>query len=215
MRTEIKGFTFQRAYGAGVVAIAASTGMSEEEVEQLILMESQLYPGLATFDKIVEDSINATRVVTRRMLFVAGQQFQAAIGEWFSPTGTRYVWTEGITPKFLHKKGKFVGFSPTERKNWPVQGDGGFVVQAMIGYLFRAFNKRMNFDGNAFLVNTVHDCVWIDCHKDYVDTVAPLAKVILEAVPSMYRRAFNMDIGGITFPTETEVGLNMLDLNHY
>jgi hypothetical protein len=213
-RTAIKGFTFQRAYGAGPHAIADSTGMTVEEVETLIRVEEQLYPGINSFDELVRDSIAATSRVTSKELFVAGQRFNASIGEWFSPTGTRYVWTEGECPKFLHKQGKFVGYSPTERKNWPVQGDGGFVVQAMLGYLFRYFSASQNFGDKAFLVNTVHDCVWIDCHKDVVDTVVPAARQILEAVPTMYKRVFNMDIP-VTFPVDSEVGPNMLDLQHY
>jgi hypothetical protein len=124
------------------------------------------------------------------------------------------MWTEGETPKFMHKHGKFVGFSPTERKNWPVQGEGGFVVQAMLGYLWRLFNKMDNWGGKAFLVNTVHDCVWLDLHKDVVDEVMPQVKAILEAVPSMYKRCFNIDIP-VKFPTESEIGPNMLDLQHY
>ena len=214
LRTAIKGFTFQRAYGAGAQAIADSTGMTVEEVEELIRGEELLYPGITAFDAIIEQSINSSRKITKRELFVAGQRFNAAIGEWFSPTGTRYVWTENEVPKFLHKRGKFVGFSPTERKNWPVQGDGGFVVQAMLGYLFRYFNKQRNFNGNAFIVNTVHDCVWLDVHEDYIHTVVPAAKAILESVPTMYKRAFNIDIP-VKFPTDAEIGLNMLDLEHY
>jgi DNA polymerase I-like protein with 3'-5' exonuclease and polymerase domains len=214
MRTEIKGFTFQRAYGAGPTAIAASTGMTVEEVEDLIRVEERLYPGLNVFDGIVSDSINATRKTTNKELFVAGQRFNAAIGEWFSPTGTRYVWTEGEVPKFLHKKGKFVGFSPTERKNWPIQGLGGEVMQAMLGYVFRKFLQEDNFGGRAFLVNTVHDCIWLDLHKDVADEVIPVVKTILEAVPTMFKRCYNMKIP-VKFPVDAEVGPNMLDLSHF
>jgi len=214
LRTGIKGFTFQRAYGAGVGAIADSTGMTTEEVEELINVEERLYPGITYFDQMVEQAINSTRRTTKRELFVAGQRFNAAIGEWFSPSGTRYVWTEGEAPAFLHKHGKFVGFSPTERKNWPIQGEGGFVVQAMLGYLFRYLNNNSNFDGKAFIVNTVHDCVWLDLHEDVVDTVVPAAKAILESVPTMYQRAFKIDIP-VKFPTDAEIGLNMLDLENY
>ena len=213
-RTDIKGFTFQRAYGAGVAAIALSTGMPKEEIEALILDEMRMYPGLAKFDELVEASINATRRTTNRMIFVDGKKFNAATGEWFAPAGTRYVWTENETPKFLHKHGKFIGFSPTERKNWPIQGEGGFVMQAMLGYLFRFFNKNDNFDGKAFMVNTVHDCAWFDVHVDVLDVVVPACIQIMEAVPTMYKRAFNIDIP-VKFPVEAEVGLNMLDLEHY
>ena len=214
MRTEIKGFTFQRAYGAGAAAIAASTGMTEDEVTQLILVEERLYPGIVRFDQIVEQSIEATRKVTKSELFVAGQRFQAAVGEWFSPTGTRYVWTEGEAPKFLHKHGKFVGFSPTERKNWPIQGTGGEIVQTMLGKVWRWFVANDNFGGKALLVNTVHDCVWLDCHSGIdTDTVIAGVKAILEAVPQVFNANFNMNID-VPFPTEAEVGPNMLELKH-
>ena len=214
MRQGCKEFSFQRAYGAGAAAIAGSTGMSAEEVEALINAEEQLYPGVAVLDRCVEDSINASRQVTKRELFVAGKRFNACSGEWFSPSGIRYVWTEGEAPAFLHSKGKYVGFSPTERKNWPIQGEGGFVVQAMLGYLFRKFNKENNWDGRALLVNTVHDCVWLDMHKSVVDEVIPAASAIMEAVPSMYKRNFKIDVP-VPFPVEAEVGPNMLELEHY
>jgi len=214
MRTNIKAFTFQRAYGAGATKIAASTGMSVEEVEELIRVEELMYPGISAFDGLVEASIDATRRVTNNRVSVAGNTFQLSVGYWDSPTGTHYVWSESEVPKFLHRHGKFVGFSPTERKNWPVQGDGGFIVQAMLGYLFRNFSSCNNYDGKAYLVNTVHDCVWIDVHKDVADQVVPTAKAILEAVPQMYSKAFNITVP-VKFPVDAEIGVNMLDLSHY
>ncbi len=213
-RTAIKGFTFARAYGGGVASIAADTGMPEDDVQELIEIEEALYPGITAFDQMVETNIGATTVTTTREIYVAGQRFNIGVGEWSSPTGIRYIWSESETPAFMHRHHKFVGFSPTERKNWPIQGEGGFVMQAMLGYLFRLFNKNKNFDGKAYLVNTVHDCVWLDLHKDVVDTVVPQVKAILQAVPSMYKRAFNIDIP-VPFPVDAEVGTSMLDLQHY
>lgn len=215
LRTAIKGFTFQRAYGAGPTAIAASTGMEVEEVEQLITDEERMYPGVVAFDNIVEQSIQQTSRTTSVSAFVDGQRFQLQEGEWFSPTGTRYLWREHEAPKFLWKHGKFVGFSPTERKNWPVQGDGGFVVQAMIGYIFRLFNKTANFGGKALFVNTVHDCAWFDfADMETAQAVLPKVRAVLEAVPTMYKRSFGIDVP-VPFPTETEVGPNMLELTHF
>jgi len=214
MRTNIKAFTFQRAYGAGATKIAASTGMTVEEVEELIRVEELMYPSISAFDGLVEDSINATRRVTNTRVSVAGNTFQLSVGNWDSPTGTHYVWSESEVPKFLHRHGKFVGFSPTERKNWPVQGEGGFVVQAMLGYLFRHFNSKANYDGKAFLVNTVHDCVWLDVHKDVARDVVFTSKAILESVPAMYRNTFGMEIP-VKFPVDAEIGINMLDLQHF
>ena len=213
-RTNAKEFSFQRAYGAAASSIADSTGMTEEDVLALISAEEALYPGVIAFDNMVEQSIINTATVTKREVYVDGKRFNARTGEWSSPTGTRYVWTESASPEFMWKHGKYITFSPTERKNWPIQGDGGFVVQAMLGYLWRMFNRNHNFGGKALLVNTVHDCVWIDLHKDVVHEVIPYAKAILEAVPQMYKRAFNIDIP-VPFPCEAEVGPNMQELTHY
>ena len=213
-RTEVKEFSFQRAYGAGAKAVAASTGMDVMEVEALIEAEERMYPGIIRFDNLVQDSIAKTAVTTSKQLFVAGMRFQAQRGEWFSPTGTRYVWTEHEAPSFLHSKGKYVGFSPTERKNWPVQGDGGFVVQAMLGYVWRYFLKNRNFRGQALMVNTVHDCAWFDiASEELAVELLPQIKRIMEAVPSMYKRNFNIDVP-VPFPTEVEMGPNMLELEH-
>lgn len=214
MRTNIKAFTFQRAYGAGATKIAESTGMTVEEVEELIRVEERMYPGITAFDGLVEDSINDTRRVTNTRVSVAGNTFQLSVGYWDSPTGTHYVWSESETPKFMHRHGKYVGFSPTERKNWPVQGEGGFIVQAMLGYLFRHFNSKANYDGKAYLVNTVHDCVWLDVHKDVARDVVCTSKAILEAVPAMYHNTFGMEIP-VKFPVDAEIGINMLDLQHF
>jgi DNA polymerase-1 len=214
MRTNIKAFTFQRAYGAGATKIAASTGMTVEEVEELIRVEELMYPGISAFDGLVEDSIGRTRQITNSRVTVAGNTFQLAVGNWDSPTGTHYVWSESEVPKFLHRHGKFVGFSPTERKNWPVQGEGGFIVQAMLGYLFRHFNSNANYGGKAFLVNTVHDCVWLDVHKDVARDAVFTSKAILESVPAMYRNTFGMEIP-VKFPVDAEIGVNMLDLQHF
>ena len=144
-RTQIKGFTFQRAYGAGVSAIADSTGMSREQVKQLIIAEEAMYPGISAFDASVEEAIHKSRESLGNPKTINGITYWPKQGQWFSPTGTRYIWTEKETPDFMKEQGKPLGFSPTERKNWPVQGLGGEIVQTIIGKIWREFNKQNNF----------------------------------------------------------------------
>jgi len=213
-RTKIKGFTFQRAYGAGADAISASTGMSVEEVASLIEAESRLYPGVEKFDKQVEAAIESSRIVTATELFVEGRKYNVSIGEWFAPTGTRYVWRENEAPAFLHRDSKYLSFSPTARKNWPIQGTGGEVVQTMLGKVWRWLLQNDNFGGKALLVNTVHDCVWLDIDQSVVDKVVPAVKRILEAVPLVFNKDFALNVQ-VPFPCEAEVGPNMLELEHY
>lgn len=211
-RTNAKVFSFQRAYGAGAETIATETGMPRSEVDELIKAEERLYPSVVSFDKELEADIIRNRIPTSSKLFIDGVAFTQGESHWDSPTGTRYIWREGITPEFLHAKGKYTGFSPTERKNYPVQGFGGEIVQAMLGKVFRYMVSNDRFKGQLYLVNTVHDCLWLDGHKDIIDTVALEVQKILEDVPNTFNKQFPELNIEVPFPCETERGEDMFDM---
>ncbi|QDP58669.1 MAG: putative DNA polymerase [Prokaryotic dsDNA virus sp.] len=212
-RTNAKIFSFQRAYGAGAETIAQSTGMPRSEVDALIAAEEKLYPGVVEFDKQLETTINSNRIPTSNKIFIEGVAFSQGEAHWDSPTGTRYIWREGETPEFMHKHGKYTGFSPTERKNYPVQGFGGEIVQTMLGRVFRYMLENDRFGGEVLLVNTVHDCVWLDGKNDKVEKVCKEVQGILEDVPNTFNTAYpdtlNIDV---PFPCETEVGSDFFDM---
>jgi len=210
-RTLAKEFSFQRAFGAGAPAISAATGMSVAEVKQLITEEEREYAGVIEFDKGVEREINRTRIPTGTKLYVDGTPFIQGTGHWDSPTGTRYCWTEDITPSFLHKSGKYIGFSPTERKNYPIQGTGGEIVQTMLGKVFRYFINNDRFGGDILLVNTVHDCVQLDGRGDLFTKVVLDVTAILEQVPLVMRESFKLTTG-VPFPAEAEVGRDLFKM---
>ncbi len=212
-RTGAKIFSFQRAYGAGASTIANSTGMPQSEVDELIAAEERLYPLVKEFDEELEREITANRIPTSNNLFIDGIAFKQGESHWDSPTGTRYIWREGIAPEFLRKKGKYTGFSPTERKNYPVQGFGGEIVQTMLGLLWRYMLKNNNFNGDILLVNTVHDCVWLDGQGDKFEDVVREAQSILESVPQTFNNAYEtLDIT-VPFPCESEVGNDMFTMD--
>lgn len=216
-RTGAKNFSFQRAYGAGVDAVVESTGMSKADVEALIEAEEKLYPGISKFDRGLERSILRNRVPTERKIFLDGVAFTQGESHWDSPTGTRYVWREGITPAFMHKQGKYTGFSPTERKNYPVQGFGGEIVQTMLGKVFRYFLENDRFDGKVLLVNTVHDCLLLDgASEEDIQPVALAVQKILEDVPDTFNTAFPDTLNIIVpFPCETEIGNDLFNMSVY
>ena len=213
MRTGAKEFSFQRAYGAGVDAVVESTGMSKSDVEALIEAESILYPGVAEFDKRLELTINHNKIATNNKIYLEGVAFTQCESHWDSPTGTRYIWRESITPDFMHKHGKYTGFSPTERKNYPVQGFGGEIVQTMLGKVFRYFVENDFFDGQVLLVNTVHDCVLLDGMEDYLPDVAKEVTRILESVPTTFNTLYPELKIDVPFPCEAEVGFDLFDMH--
>jgi len=212
-RTGAKSFSFQRAYGAGVAAVVESTGMSKEDVESLIEAEETLYPGVSKFDRNLERILLRNSSRTDRKLFLDGVAFTQNETYWDSPTGTRYVWEQGITPEFMHKSGKYTGYSPTERKNYPVQGMGGEIMQTMLGKLFRYFLKNDRFDGEVLLVNSVHDCVVLDGHGERFEEIVRDVTKLLESVPEVFNEAFPDTLKiTVPFPVEAEVGADLHDM---
>lgn len=209
-RTGCKIFSFQRAYGAGPQTIADSTGMTVDEVKELIQAEEIEYEGIPRFNEMVQNAVSRSAISFRD----PNRGYKAyRRGTWQSPTGTLFTWRTWDAPAFLRKRGIEDTFSPPELKNYPVQGTGGELVQAILGKLFRHFVECGNYGGRAFLVNTVHDCVWIDCHKEVLDRVAKDVKRIMESIPELFNGLFpHMEIT-VPFPVDVEAGPNMYDLH--
>jgi DNA polymerase I-like protein with 3'-5' exonuclease and polymerase domains len=208
-RTLAKGFSFQRAYGAGKKAIAASTGMSEDEVQLLIDAEDALYPRVNAYNRWVANEVKKNKCKTDlRSLEGAVRHY----GWHTSPTGKRYGFTEYDAPDFLKRDGTLTSFKPTEMKNYSVQGAAGEIVLTVLGKLWRHFVANENYCGKALLVNTVHDCVWFDMDRDVAETVVSDATRIMTSVPEFYEEIFGIDMP-VQFRVDAEVGPNMKDLH--
>lgn len=214
LRTGIKGFSFQRAYGAGVAAIVEATGMSVADVEQLIVDELTMYPDIENFNNSVAKQVKSSRLPTSNQLFTKIGRATQGQGEWWSPTGTRYTFVEHEAPAFMQKRGTRVSFSPPDMKNYPIQGTGGEVVQMILGKLFRLYLSNDRYGGKALMVNTVHDCVWFDYKKEVRDQVLNDAIRVMQAVPQFLKQIFDIDCG-VLFRVDAECGNNMLDLKHF
>tara|TARA_R110002096_G_scaffold142061_5_gene297137 strand:+ start:3171 stop:5408 length:2238 start_codon:yes stop_codon:yes gene_type:complete len=213
MRTGAKSFSFQRAYGAGVATIIEATGMSKADVESLIQAEETLYPTVQEFDARLELHINNNATRTDAKIFHNGIAFTQKESVWHSPTGTAYKWRQGITPDFMHERGKYTGFSPTERKNYPMQGEGGFVMQTMLGKVWRHFVANDNFKNEVLLVNSVHDCLLLDGKTDEIlKPVRESVHRILETVPQVFNDAYPELNLTVPFPAETEVGHDLFTM---
>lgn len=199
------------AYGAGAALIAAETGMDVEEVKALIEAEDKEYPGVTKFNAEVEREVNATAEP-----FHDGERGYRTFrrGSYQCVTGTIYTFRSYDAPDYLRRRGITDTFSPTEMKNYPVQGTGGELVQMVLGQLWRWFVRNDFFGGKAYLVNTVHDCAWFDVHSDVLDKVVPGCVKIMQAIPHFLKHFFGIECP-VGFPVDAEVGDNMLELKHY
>lgn len=220
-RTNCKEFSFQRAYGAGAVAISLSTGIPVDDVEAMIEAEEAMYPGVVDYaancQRQIEDSAVEVDVFHRSRINPS-LVVRAKRGTLVVPTGTRYTFTQAEAPKFLQKRGVVASFSPTEIKNYPIQGTGGEGVQMTAGRLFRWFLMNDNFatDGNwrngrAFLINTVHDCFWADARAEIAEAIAKTMKAIMEQLPDVFNKLYPHMAVDVPFPAEAEIGINLFD----
>lgn len=220
-RTVAKVFSFQRAYGAGAAKIAIYTGMEKAVIEVMIRNEELMYPGVVRFNAEVESAVmKSAEAFQSRADDGSFDEYGKErwktyrMGKWVGPTGTIYKFRSYDAPDYLRKRGILDSFMPTEMKNYPIQGTGGEFVQAILGLLFRRFVETDNYGGKAFLINTVHDCVWVDMHKDVMHEVCRDLKRIMESIPEFYNNRYNMNIT-VPFPVEVEVGPTMINLKHW
>jgi len=159
-RSQVKGFSFARAYGAGAKKIAEQTGMQEQEVLLLIEREREEYPVLSRWQESLKEEVNAK-------------------GFYRSILGRLYKFKKYPAPQWLQDRGTYEAYSPTESVNYIVQGTAtGDIVLIMLGYFFRtiAIHNRHKY----LLVNTVHDSIMLDCRKEYVEDATEDLQVLTQ-----------------------------------
>lgn len=219
MRSEIKQFSFQRAYGAGAIAISATTGIPLDQVKEMIEIEEKMYEGVVEFNENVTKEVKNSRNTTKNKIFIdlhkdkwgktSGGHWQPqGRGEYKSPTGTKYCFREY---GFMGK----ARFTPTQTKNFPIQGAGGEFMQIIQGLLYRQFRSTDNYGDKALLVNTVHDSVNVDMKPEVVDIVMGDVKRVMESLPELLNKLYPKLNVRVPFPCSAEIGKNLWEMQEW
>ncbi len=213
MRTGAKVFSFQRAYGAGAQKISDSTGMPIEEIEALIEAEDRMYPEIKAYFEARTLEIKRNRKPAG--IAIPHPEFPAIMcnlgrSTVRTPDGKLYSYNEQPSPGYLVKRGTYVSFSPTEIKNYEVQGEGGEWAKAAMWLAVRYFYKLRNFGGMALLVNQVHDALYSDAHITVAAQAAAVLHAAMEAASEFMEWQFNWTVP-VPVPSDTSWGLSMMD----
>ena len=211
-RQDIKGYSFASQYGAGIKKMALTTGLAPEVIQALQAAEKARYADVTAYEESVYAAVESSARAVSNVKTPNG--YPAKRGKYHSPLGTIYTFTQGDAPSFLHKKGIYTTFYKPEMMNYPTQGDAGAIVQVIMGKLIRHFAELMNYEDQAFLVNTVHDCIWVDAHENIADQVAHDMKRIMENVPRYVEEMVGLK-SHVPYPVAVETGANMYDLHKY
>lgn len=213
-RTGAKVFSFQLAYGAGAETISRATGMSVEDVQALIITENELFPEVAEyFDRRGEDIERAARPNGHFVMHPDNPAVlcQIMLAKIQMKTGKLYAYESSPAPKFLLKRGITTTFSPTERKNYEVQGEGGEIMKCAMWLTVREIYRNWDsFNGEVKLVNTVHDAQYIDSPDQYAIKASVLMHGCMEAATDFYCHHFGIK-WHIAVPSDTVMGDSMAE----
>lgn len=211
-RKNCKEFSFQRAYGAGAAAIAKTTKMPLEDVEELIAEEAKRYARVEEFYEEVTEAINASRVPTETWVThseIRGLRIQLGRGFYRTPDGKKYTYQEHESPAYRIKRGHpEASFSPPEIKNYIVQGTGAEFAKAAMWLVVRAFYRRRNFNGRAVLVNQVHDAIYLDASAEVAREAAALLHACMEEASNYMEYKFEWEVE-VPVPSESSFGKTM------
>lgn len=219
-RTKAKIFSFQRAYGAGATKIADSTGMPFEEVEALINAENTRYPEIEPFYTALTDMLEGSAIDENRYVQhpqIPGLTCNLKKAYYRTPDNKLYTWVQSPAPKWLATRpasrgGKVASFSPTEVKNYPVQGTGGEWAKAAMWLAVREFYRIKAFHFKALLVNQVHDAIYVDAMEELAFQAAVVLHACMEEASVFMEWYFGWDIP-VPVPSETTWGASMMDEN--
>jgi DNA polymerase I len=212
-RTDSKVYSFQAAYGAGDKKIASTTGMDEERVAALRAADDLRYPEIKRYFEQRTEEIKANRRpsgITIPHPEIPG--VMCSLGKSFvrTPDNKLYMYKEQPSPEYLVKRGMTSSFSPTEIKNYEVQGEGGEWAKAAMWLVVREFYRNKNFGGRALLVNQVHDAVYADSAPEVLTESAATLHACMEAASEYMEYLFKWDIP-VPVPSETKAGSSMAE----
>jgi len=219
MRTDIKPPAFAYQYGATAMGISFSTGMPVEEAQAFIDREKALFPGVeAYFDQEVFPMVAATRQLFREQTD-SGEWRVYGRGHYKAVGGTCYEFREYEKVRTVFEGGQrkrvqVMEFKPTQMRNYPIQGESGFFVQGISGRVIRWLIANDFFGGRVFVINTVHDAIYVDCHHSVLDIVLAGIKAIMEDLPRYFSEKYGYNLN-VPFPAAAEFGLNMKDKLHW
>jgi DNA polymerase-1 len=197
-RKKFKRCSFALVYGAGPGGIAAQGGISKEDAKKFIDTFYSRYEGVRSYHQ----SILAEAAIKREYHGLKDAATGLPMGEFTYTseyTKRRYWFKEYPTDWGT------INFSPTELKNYMVQGGAtGDKVPLAVGMLFRVLRNHDTLKDKCLLINTVHDSVMFDVQKNALTHALLVIKQTMESVPEEYERVF-----GYKMPLPLKVGVSI------
>lgn len=205
-----KALSFQLQYGAGAKSMALKNGIDIKLAQKFIDNYYARYSRVKEWQEEVATAVKRSRKPSERR---TASGLPAGEGSYVSVTGRVYKFFEYDAPDWA-APGTPPNFSPTEMKNYPIQGFAtGDVMALFRKNVYRAWQSCYT-NSEWCLINTVHDSVMLDVksasllHRD----VAPLLTRHAASLPKQLEEYWDIDTHGLEFPITIKAGPNWAEM---
>lgn len=213
-RKKAKGMTFQLQYGAGYKSMAAKLGLPESSTKAFIDAYYGRYEVVKQWQDDNIKTVKKNRWMLKEPKLTKHNGYPAGEGLLLSITNRVYRFTEYDAPEWMARKGIITSFSPTEIKNYPVQGFAADIVAHMLGVVWRKLKQCNALKNNALLINTVHDSMVFDVKPEYVAPLHNLVMPILNNTNAYIEAAFDIKLA-VPIKADCKLGKNWMDMEDY
>lgn len=211
-RKIFKRLSFSLIYGAGAKGIAENAGVELSVAKTFVDVFFRRYPYVGKYHDHMKEQVEKNRGATAS---ATSAGYPIHTSTFVCPlTKRRYVFNTYDAPDWMKKKGIMTSFSPTEIKNYRVQGLAtADIVPLFLGKLHRRFLRTPELQGKALLVNTVHDSGLIDCQDDLTTKrVIGILQEEANKLPQYIEDTFGFDISGLPLSIGIKKGANWGDM---
>jgi DNA polymerase I-like protein with 3'-5' exonuclease and polymerase domains len=202
-RKPFKARTFQLIYGAGAKAISKQAGCSLEEAKKFVDVFYGRYPQVGFWHK--DFAAQVERYATYEL-----------DDDGFREKTKTYILNTETGRKFCFKEyhsdsswsTRTYNFSPTELKNYPVQGLAtGDIVPMMLGVMFRLLKGR----DDVKMVNTIHDSLMFDVKLSSADDFVKGMTELLQNTHVYFETTFGKPLA-LKLNAGASVGINWYEM---
>jgi DNA polymerase-1 len=200
-RKWFKTLTFGLLYGAGVKTLSKNAACTVDVAEKFVATFYKRYSGVKNYHDNIIHSADIGSAVDPANVYRTYRHL--------SETGRIYEFKEYENSEWVAKKTRRkYSFSPTELKNYPVQGLAtADIVPLMVGLMFRKFKNN----SSVALVNTIHDSILLDVKEEVADEVKEQVFELLNNTHVYYEKTFGIPLK-LPLSVGCSVGKNWHDM---
>jgi DNA polymerase I-like protein with 3'-5' exonuclease and polymerase domains len=202
-RKPFKARTFQLIYGAGAKAIAKQAGCSFDEAKKFVDVFYTRYPSVGKWHKEFSDVADR---LGKYEMNDEGFMDKVKTFIYHTETGRKFAFKEYYSDSDWSTR--TYNFSPTELKNYPVQGLAtGDIVPMMLGIIFRQLVGR----DDVKMVNTIHDSLMFDVQHYAVDEFIEEITATLKSTHKYFEEIFKTPLA-LKLNAGASVGKNWFEM---